>query len=211
MQSTDASISGDVDNNTAAAMADALDCLRAGVFLVDRLGYIVHANAAGRLFLDAGDVVYSGAGKLTVHNVRMQGAMRKSLRRGTTGHVRAEDFPFSLISADGTPYLLWTYLFDAQPCRGSGQAIAAVFVTEAKLHAPKSSHLIAQVYALTPAEFRILMAIFDHGGVREVAALLGIAESTVKTHLSHLFEKANTNRQADLVRCVAAFWTPLLP
>jgi DNA-binding CsgD family transcriptional regulator len=37
---------------------------------------------------------------------------------------------------------------------------------------------------------------------------LGVAESTVKTHLGHLFEKTGVTRQADLVKIVAGFSTP---
>jgi len=39
----------------------------------------------------------------------------------------------------------------------------------------------------------------------DVAAALGIANSTVKTHLGSLFRKTGTKRQADLVKLVAAF------
>jgi DNA-binding CsgD family transcriptional regulator len=137
--------------------------------------------------------------------------MRKSLRGVTKSDVSADFFSVPLMSNDGTPYLLRTCPFGAAARRESGQVSAAVFVTEAKLHAPRSSHLIAQAYSLTPAELRILVAIFDHGGVPEVAALFGITESTVKTHLSRLFGKADTSRKVDLVKRVAAFWTPLLP
>jgi DNA-binding CsgD family transcriptional regulator len=53
------------------------------------------------------------------------------------------------------------------------------------------------------------MAIVEVGGVPEVAPVLGISETTVKTHLGRLFEKTRTKRQADLVKLVAAFMSPL--
>jgi DNA-binding CsgD family transcriptional regulator len=55
----------------------------------------------------------------------------------------------------------------------------------------------------------VLLAIVDIGGVPEVAAALGVAVTTVKTHLSRLFEKTGVARQADLVKLVAGFSTPL--
>ena len=55
----------------------------------------------------------------------------------------------------------------------------------------------------------MLLAIVDVGGVPEVAAALGVAESTVKTHLGRLFEKTGAGRQADLVKLAAGFSTPL--
>jgi DNA-binding CsgD family transcriptional regulator len=39
---------------------------------------------------------------------------------------------------------------------------------------------------------------------------LGVADSTVKTHVGRLFEKTGANRQADLVKLVAGYSTPLV-
>jgi DNA-binding CsgD family transcriptional regulator len=42
-----------------------------------------------------------------------------------------------------------------------------------------------------------------------VAAALGVANTTVKTHVSRLFEKTGASRQADLVKLVAEYSGPL--
>jgi len=52
-------------------------------------------------------------------------------------------------------------------------------------------------------------SIVDVGGVPEVAAALGVAATTIKTHLGRLFAKTGVARQADLVKLVAGFSTPL--
>jgi DNA-binding CsgD family transcriptional regulator len=57
---------------------------------------------------------------------------------------------------------------------------------------------------------RVLLAIVEVGGVPEVAPALGVAESTVKTHLGRLFLKTGAGRQADLVKIVAGYATPLI-
>jgi DNA-binding CsgD family transcriptional regulator len=69
--------------------------------------------------------------------------------------------------------------------------------------------IIGSMYKLTPTELRVLRAIVDIGGVPEVAAALGVAATTIKTHLGRLFEKTGVGRQADLVKLVAGFSTPL--
>jgi len=84
-----------------------------------------------------------------------------------------------------------------------------VFVRKASLDLPSPLETIAGLFKLTPAELRVLMAIVEVGGVPEVAPVLGISETTVKTHLGRLFEKTRTKRQADLVKLVAAFMSPL--
>jgi DNA-binding CsgD family transcriptional regulator len=42
-----------------------------------------------------------------------------------------------------------------------------------------------------------------------VAAALGVADTTVRTHVSRLFEKTGASRQADLVKIVAGYAAPL--
>jgi DNA-binding CsgD family transcriptional regulator len=89
-------------------------------------------------------------------------------------------------------------------------ASAALFVHKATLEAPSAPETIARLYRLTPSELRVLLAVVQLGGVPEVAGALGIGEATVKTHLHRLFSKTDTSRQADLVKLVAGFSSPLI-
>jgi len=45
--------------------------------------------------------------------------------------------------------------------------------------------------------------------VPEVAPALGISETTVKTHLQRIFDKTGSSRQADLIKLVAGYMSPL--
>ena len=65
------------------------------------------------------------------------------------------------------------------------------------------------LYDLTPAELRTFELIADGRTPHDVAAKLGIAHSTVKTHLQRVFEKTGCNRQADLVRLAASLSLPV--
>jgi len=62
----------------------------------------------------------------------------------------------------------------------------------------------------SPTELRVLLAIVEVGGVPEVADALGVAGTTVKTHLGRLFEKTGAGRQAELVKLVAGFSMPFV-
>jgi DNA-binding CsgD family transcriptional regulator len=88
-------------------------------------------------------------------------------------------------------------------------ATAAVFVRKAAFEVPHPLKAIESAYKLTPAEMRVLMMIVQIGGVPEVAPALGLSESTVKTHLQRIFHKTGTARQADLVKLVAGYRSPL--
>ena len=89
-------------------------------------------------------------------------------------------------------------------------AAAVLFVHKVALQTPSAPEVIAKTYKLTPTELRVLLGIMDVGGVPEVATALGIAESTVKTHLGRVFEKTGARRQADLVKLVAGFSNSLV-
>jgi DNA-binding CsgD family transcriptional regulator len=80
----------------------------------------------------------------------------------------------------------------------SHAAVAALFVHRAVLDAPSPSKILAKAYRLTPTELRVLLAIVQVGGIPETAVAMGVAETTVKTHLRRLFDKTGASRQADL-------------
>jgi DNA-binding CsgD family transcriptional regulator len=89
-------------------------------------------------------------------------------------------------------------------------AVAALFVRRATLDTSSPPEVIGKTFKLTPTELRVLLAIVDVGGVPEVATALGVADSTVKTHLGRLYAKTGAGRQADLVKLVAGFSNPLV-
>ena len=62
--------------------------------------------------------------------------------------------------------------------------------------------VLGAAFKLTPAELRVLLAIVELGSVSEVAAAFGLGDATIRTHVSHVFEKTGAKRQADLVKLV---------
>jgi DNA-binding CsgD family transcriptional regulator len=113
----------------------------------------------------------------------------------------------------GEPFVAHVLPLIEGPRRRTGSAytaVAAVFVQKASFDLPSSREVIARSYKLTPTELRVLFAIVQVGGVPKVSEAMGISVATVKTHLRRLFAKTGTDRQADLVKLVAAYANPLL-
>jgi DNA-binding CsgD family transcriptional regulator len=90
------------------------------------------------------------------------------------------------------------------------QRLRPLFVHKAALDTPSRPEAIAKAYKLTPTELRVLLALIEVGGGPEIGEALGIADGTVKTHLGHLFQKTGAKHQADLVKLVAGFSSPLI-
>jgi DNA-binding CsgD family transcriptional regulator len=199
----------------AAALADTLDGLTAGLCLVQTDGRIIHANAAFQAILAEADYLSSIGGRLVAADAQLDRNLNEIFASAAVGEVSAgvQSVAFPLRSSDGESHVLHVLPLASGGRRVSGiagAAVAALFVQKTRLAMPSSPETIAIQYKLTPTELRVLLAIVEVGGVPEVSDALGIAHTTVKTHLGRLFAKTGTGRQADLVKLVAGFSIPFL-
>jgi DNA-binding CsgD family transcriptional regulator len=204
----------DLHKFEAAALADSLDGLAAATFLVDADAHLVHVNTAAQEMLTAADVVRATANRFSAMDRHADSALRDIFAVAEKGDqaISTKGIDVSLASRDGERYVAHVLPLTSGARRKAGvayNAVAAVFVHKAKLDLPHPLETIANVFNLTSAEMRVLMMIVQLGGVREVAPVLGIGEPTVKTHLQHIFEKTGASRQADLVKLVAGYLSPL--
>lgn len=198
----------------AAAFSQTLERMTCGVGLVDALGRLVHANAAGRQLLDAGDPLFTRDGRLAARDARVDQALQDLIARaGTRDAALGTDGTALLLTAqDGTHHVAHLLPLTSHARRQTGRlydASAAIFMRRTRLESVQSPGLIAKAYRLTPTELRVLLGIVEIGGVPEVAGLLGVAETTVKTHLRRVFIKTGAERQADLIKLAAGFAMPL--
>jgi DNA-binding CsgD family transcriptional regulator len=199
----------------AASLADALDGISAGMFLVDAIGRIVHTNAAGHVMLSAVDVLHTKGGRLKVNDPQADQTLADTFATAGNGDaaVGIKGLAVPLVARNGERYVAHVLPLTSGRRRQAGTsyaAVAALFVHKAALDTPSPPEVIAKAYKLTPMELRVLLAIVEVGGVPEVAEVLGIAETTVKTHLGRTYKKTGANRHADLVKLVAGFSNPLL-
>ena len=200
----------DVKKAEAASIADILDGLSAGVILVDSCGQIVRTNAAAHAMLDNSDFLRTVNGRLSASDARADQTLREVFAAADSGdtEVGTKGIALPLTAQDGAHYVAHVLPLTSGARRSAGAAYtatAAVFIRKAALEMPATPEAIAKAYKLTASELRVLLAIVDVGGVPEVAVALGVAESTIKTHVARLFEKTGTGRQADLVKLVAGF------
>lgn len=199
----------------AATFADTLDGLNAGIFLVDATGLIVHANVAGHGILAVGDILRSFAGRLVAHDQQVDEVLRDAFKATEHGDaaIGTKGIAVPLIARDGERHVAHILPLTSGARRRAELAItatAALFVQKAALEIPSRPEAIAKAYKLTPTELRVLLTLVEVGGGPEVAEVLGIADGTVKTHLSHLFQKTGVKHQVDLVRLVAGFSSPIV-
>ena len=198
----------------ATALADVVDRLNAGVILLDTACNIVHSNPAAETLLAADDVLRCVSGRLVARSSEANLALRDIFRgAGEVAAAAAAGRKIPLMSHDGAYYIAHVIALPsllrhgAEPACG---AVGALFVWKAEVDGRSCAGLIDRTFELTPAELRVLQSIVEVGGVPETAAALGIAETTVKTHLHRVFAKTGASRQADLVKLAAGFSNPLV-
>jgi len=175
-------------------------------------GRIVHANVACRGIFDAGDVLSGTGGRIVARDGEADRSLRELIAAADAGDaaIGTQDIALSLRAQDGAHHVVHGLpLTSGRRPAGAHAAIAALFIRKAAIEQPATPGIIGRAYNLTPTELRVLLAIVEVGGVPEVATSLGVADTTVKTHLGRLFEKTGVGRQADLVKIVAGFSTPL--
>ncbi len=196
----------DLKTADASALAETLEGLSAGLFLVDAEGRIVHANAAGHLVLEADDYLRTNAGRLNAADADTNRSLSEIVAGAANGDIAlgTKGISLPLRSRSGERYVL-----HALPLRAGARmtathtAVVALFVEKASISGRSPPEVIAAAYKLTPTELRVLLAVVEVGGAPEVAEALGVAPETVKTHLGRLYAKTGARRQADLVKLVA--------
>ena len=198
----------------AKVFKDLIDTLSVAVYLIDSSGRVVHENTAGRLMLDTGEILASISGRFMTRNEQANAALACVLEAETVGTKAggAKSIAVPMSTPDGKHYIAHVLPLTSGQRNLTGvalRAVAAVFVCNAEFNPPSAPELIAKLYNLTPTELRVLLAIVEIGGVPKVAETLGIAETTVRTHLERLFDKTGVCRQADLVKIVAGVTSPL--
>jgi len=196
-------------SHTMAEVAEVLDRLSTAICLFDPEGRIVHANAACRQMLADGDLIAMVGDRVVARNTQADKIFRGLFDLVAGGASLTDRRKIELMTSSGDQH----YLAHAVPMAHArnlqrDRVAMALFLQKVSMAPQLATGAMTAAFRLTPSELRVLMAIVELGGVTDIAAKLGIAETTVKTHLGRLFEKTGARRQADLVKIAAGFAAP---
>lgn len=201
----------DVSSIEQAHMAEALDALRCGVVLTDDHGAILHANRSAERMMSHGSPIRSIRRVLAASTSCASRELRKAIQhaaRNETQHGEAST-AIRLNDVDQPPaygHVLPMVTGDLRT-RLQPNAVAAVFVGASDEQT--GIGLLARAFNLTAAEVRILESLMAGHTLAEAAQQFGIARSTAKTHLDHIFSKTGVSRQAELVRMTMQLTQPV--
>ena len=168
-----------------------------GTFIVDETLRVISADDAGRETLEYGCSLRLVLGRLCTGSMRLNaqllddvlcGNPSSDLRLGSVGGADVALSVLRVASLDGSSHQAVVVLRSEQSNRDNiGKVQAAC--------------------ALTATETEVLRLIYKGLNTVEVAGVMGVAKTTVRTHLRHIFDKTETSRQSELVHFVAS-WQP---
>jgi len=197
---------------TVSTFEASLDLIGSGVVLVDRDAKIIHANHAARSMLAAGSPIRSERGAVRTCLPETSTALRAAIAKaaGDVAAIGSGGIGVPAPRVDGEPALIHVLPLMRGDIRGrmSPLASAALFVTVRDGETGPSAGVIAAMFDLSAAEVRTLDRLLAGDTLAQVAETLGIAVTTVRTHLTHIFDKTGASRQADLIRLAATFSPP---
>jgi DNA-binding CsgD family transcriptional regulator len=197
----------------AATFSSVLDGFAFGVVLVDPQLCVVHANAVASDMLAAHDPIELQRGVVATREAAANAALERAIRLASDDEaaIGARGIGIPARRAKGQPCVIHVLpLKRGQMRRGLSQrATAALFIAPATAPTRVPSDALALLYDLTPAEKRICELIADGHPQSEIATTLGIARSTVKSHVLSIFEKTGCKRQVDLLKLANSLRSPV--
>lgn len=192
--------------NAATNFQAVTDALSAPVILLATDCAIVHLNPAAHAFLEDGGILTCVNGRLVSSVAAVQKFLCRAIRQLSDRETGTPDNAIDLsirLPAQAAPALhLLPLGAPSNPLKSrlGGDAVAALFIASAT-----ASHMLARdrlkaAFGLTTAELNVLACIHAGKATQEIAAELGIAVSTVRTHVLHLFQKTDTHCRIELIR-----------
>ena len=173
---------------------------------------VVLSNRAADEFAATGELITMAEGRITSPVPGLQRAIKRLIDRIGTSETAIPGNGMGLQVRTGPDRAHTLHVLPlaqgATRARLATGAIAAIFVSSTALSQNLTVDLLTPLFDLTPAEIRVFSMISAGHTTKEAAAALGIAPSTVRTHLLRLFEKTGVNRQADLIRMAHSLASP---
>jgi DNA-binding CsgD family transcriptional regulator len=193
----------------AVGAGAALDRLDTGVILADAAAGILFANRTAEAILAANDglgidrdgVCACGYGATRVLRRLIASCADITIFKGGPGGS------IELPRGEGRrPLHIVVAPFRAEAAEidtvwlGAARPVAILTITDPEREQRARKQHLRRRFGLTPAEADVAIEIVKGDGRDASAARLGIAATTVRAHLSHIFEKTSVRRQAELVR-----------
>ena len=188
-----------------ATLEELLDTTGLGIVQLDGRGRIVAANDRARDVLRTGSGLFDEGGFLYARTAEDNAELQRLLTRALPpfGAQGAGGSTLVRRSAAQPPLVVHVNPVGRQETDLRVWPVAAlVVVVDPARRIGIDAGVAAAALGLTGMESQVAVLLAQGMSVREIAAATGRGESTIRSHVKHMFAKHRLSRQADLVRLV---------
>ncbi|HYO04558.1 MAG TPA: helix-turn-helix transcriptional regulator [Mycobacterium sp.] len=185
----------------AADVAEAVDNIRHGVFVVGPASAVLYLNRVAEDIVAVGDGPFVRSGCLGINIPSADATLHRDIAHALGDESGARRGSSMLCPrTDGErSYVIHVVPFtSATPEARDPRAL--VIVIDPERQAEPERDLLNRLYGLTRAEAEVALKVMRGDGLKPISDEMSLSLATVKTHLQHVFCKTHTHRQAELVR-----------
>jgi DNA-binding CsgD family transcriptional regulator/PAS domain-containing protein len=184
----------------AMPSAAAFDALAFGALICDASGRVVVVNKAAEAIFRAGagiELRNKALAAAVLAEGRVLAALINDAATGGPGGV--------ILLTGRSGYTELFALVTPLPPRlsvpvGTSSPLALVTLRSARDSPSFTSDMLARLFALSPAQAAIALAIFNGKSPEQIAVERGVAITTLRTHLAEIFARTGAENQRDLIR-----------
>ena len=187
-----------------ALLTEVIDGISTAVLALDRDLRVSETNRAAKALLATGDGLRISRGTLEVSDCVARDQLREAVG-SLTANDRSEAASPGGTFPIGRPSLATPYSATAVPIRSlvpgrsARRSCCLLFIDDPDQDEAPQIERIRSLWGLTPAEARIASMLATGMSPREISERLETSFNTVRCHVSHIYLKTDTSRQAELV------------
>lgn len=187
-----------------------VDHMPTGIVVTDEMGGVKHMNATAEEIIDRQDGLSLISEAITLahqdENVDLHLAIQRAVRSARAGDILS-GHPLSVSRSSGAQSypLMVSTLWGNHIKLGLGvldDPLAVIFISDPERPQEAPAELLQRLYGLLPSESRLLENLVAGMSLKEASHSLDITEGTGRQYLKIIFQKTETNRQAQLVALV---------
>jgi DNA-binding CsgD family transcriptional regulator/PAS domain-containing protein len=191
-----------------------LDKLATGIMIVTRGGKLAYANASAERLLSSGQNISVRGGRVQAAHAPFAAGFNEAVERACAENdtdIGLYGNGIPLPSRDGAPAVCYVLpLGKSESRRALGPGLAALFISTGRASLPPTIEALSALTGLTSQEARIALMISAGLSPKDGAAELGISMNTIRSHITHIFQKTGVNDQQSVARLVGDLSLPVL-
>jgi DNA-binding CsgD family transcriptional regulator len=198
---------------TAGCFEQVVQELATPIILVGGDLKILHANRSALDLIEDGGLLANHSGRLSINATGAKKAIHDFVAQAGEDETGLRSGAIGLSAMGKAVGVHSIYVLPLQ--RGSLRpevslgAAAAIFVSSPQVARSRLGEVMRVLFGFTAGETRVFEQLVSGRTSQQAAAALGIAHSTVRTHLLRIFGKTGVHRQSDLVQLAADLAPPI--